>query len=359
MSACTTGTPDIIASIKAWITQLAGEATLLKLDKAMKTQFGDWFPSDIPHVRDLPHDVYHWIQLLPGAPVSISHPYGCPRKYCTGWKSLIDQHVAAGQICPSPSAYASPSFIIPKMDPTILPQWVNDYRHLNRLTMPDNYPLLWIDDILADCVKGKIWGKIDMTNSFFQTLVHLDDIKYTATLTPFGLWEWVVMPMGMQNSPATHQRCVTLALKDLIGKICHVYLDDIIIWSNTLEEHQHNVQLVLEALRKAELYCSLKKSALFTVEVEFLGHHILVRGIEADKSKVQHILNWPAPKTAKHVHQFLGLVHYIAVFLPSLAEYTAILTPLTRKEFNSKFTPWMGIHQATFDNIKHLVIGHD
>jgi len=95
------------------------------------------------------------------------------------------------------SPYASPSFILPKVDLMVLPQWVNNYRHLNRLTVPDNYPLPWINNILVDCAKGKIWGKINMMNSFFQTLVHLDDIKYTAMLTPFGLWEWVIMPMGM------------------------------------------------------------------------------------------------------------------------------------------------------------------
>jgi hypothetical protein len=74
---------------------------------------------------------------------------------------------------------------------------VNDYRKLNNVTIPNNYPLPCIDNILADCSQGKIWGKIDMTNSFFQTLVHPDHVKYTATLTPFGLWEWVVMPMGL------------------------------------------------------------------------------------------------------------------------------------------------------------------
>lgn len=104
--------------------------------------------------------------------------------------------------------------------------------------MPDNYPLPCIDDILADAAKGKIWGKIDMTNSFFQTLVNPEHIKYTATLTPFGLWEWVVMPMGLRNSPATHQRRVTMALKAFLGKSCYVYLDDIIIWSDSLEDHK-------------------------------------------------------------------------------------------------------------------------
>ena len=191
-----------------------------------------------------------------------------------------------------------------------------------------------------------------MTNSFFQMLVNPDHIKYTATLTPFGLWEWVVMPMGLRNSPATHQRRVTLALKELIGKICHVYLDDIIIWSSSITEHRRNVTAVLEALKAAELYCSSKKSTLFATEIDFLGHHISERGIEADTTKVSQILNWPAPKSAKHVRQFLGLVRYIAVFLPALAEHTTILTPLTKKECNNEFPPWTNVHQYAFNAIK-------
>ena len=198
-----------------------------------------------------------------------------------------------------------------------------------------------------------------MTNSFFQALVHPEHIKYTAMLTPFGLWEWVMMPMGLRNSPAMHQRQVTLTLKDLIGKICHVYLDDIIIWSSSLEEHKTNVAVVLQALKAANLYCSVKKSMLFSTEVNFLGHHILSRGIEANSSKVTQILNWPTPTTAKHVRQFLGLMRYISTFLPSLAEHTTILTPLTKKECNSTFPTWTNTHQYTFEAIKHLVVSRD
>lgn len=113
-----------------------------------------------------------------------------------GEKTLINQHVVAGCICPLSSPYASPSFIIPKVDLTVQPQH---------------------DEFI------------------FQTLVHLDHIKYTATLTPFRLWEWVVMPMGLRNSPATHQWCVTLVLSGLIEKVCHIYLDDIIIWLSSLQ----------------------------------------------------------------------------------------------------------------------------
>lgn len=150
-----------------------------------------------------------------------------------------------------------------------------------------------------------------------------------------------------------------LALRDLIGQICHVYLDDIIIWSSSLAEHKINVALVLEALRKAKLYCSLKKSKLFTTEINFLGHHISERGIKADSSKVDHILKWPTPKTAKQVQQFLGIIRYILAFLPQLAEHTTLLTPLTKKECNTSFLPWMAHHQYAFDAIKALVVGRD
>lgn len=154
--------------------------------------------------------------------------------------------------------------------------------------------------------------------------------------------------------PATHQRRITLALSELIGKICHVYLDDIIIWSSSLEEHKTNIVRVLEALHSAQLYCSLNKSKLFKMEMDFLGHHISMRGIEVD---VEKILNWQAPHSAKQVCQFLGLVRYISAFLLALAEHMTVLTPLTRKVCNGVFPLWTTEHQFTFNAIKGLVLG--
>lgn len=122
-----------------------------------------------------------------------------------------------------------------------MPRWVNDCRALNANTVPDVYFIPHIPKILSDCGKGKIWGKIDMTNSFFQTRVHLDDIPYTTITTHFSLYEWTVMPQGCRNAPATHQCPMFQALRQHIGSICHVYLDNIIIWSNSTEEHRHNV----------------------------------------------------------------------------------------------------------------------
>ncbi|KAJ3480303.1 hypothetical protein NLI96_g8442 [Meripilus lineatus] len=198
-----------------------------------------------------------------------------------------------------------------------------------------------------------------MTNSFFQTRVHPDDIPYTAVTTPFGLYEWMVMPQGGRNAPATHQRRMFEALRPLIGKICHVYLDDIIIWSQNLSEHRKNVEAVLLALREHHLYASLKKTTLFAVEIDFLGHHISERGIEADQKKVEKILTWPEPRSSSDVRAFLGLVRYVASFLPNLAEFTSVLTPLTTKESDKCFPTWSASHQTAFDAIKNLVVSRE
>jgi hypothetical protein len=347
----------IIAAVDARIASLAHAEELSRLDSTMKEKFADRFPVDIPHIDDLPTDVLYRVRLKDAHKVIQQRSYPCPRKYRDAWHTLLGQHLAAGRLRPSSSPHASPSFIIPKADPTVLPRWVNDFRLLNANTVADNHPLPRIDEILADCARGKIFGKIDMTNSFFQTRVHPDDIHLLAVHTPFGLYEWTVMPMGVRNAPATHQRRMIAALRPLIGKICHVYLDDIIIWSLTVEEHIANVETVLLALREAHLYCSPKKTTLFCTEVTFLGHVISARGVEADASKVSRILDWPVPKSSHDVKSFLGLVRYIAQYLPDLAAYTRILTPLTTKEADRHFPCWSPEHHRAFQGIKELVVG--
>lgn len=320
-------------------------------------KFTDRFPADIPHIDDLPTDVLYRVRLKDANQSIQQRSYGCPRKYRDAWHTLLQQHLAAGRLRPSCSAHASPSFIIPKADPTVLPRWVNDFRLLNMNTIPDNHPLPRIDEILADCARGKYFAKIDMTNSFFQTRVHPDDIHLLAVHTPFRLYEWTVMPMGVWNAPAMHQRHMIVALRPWIGKICHVYLDDIVIWSSTIEEHIANVETILMALRQAHLYCSLKKTSLFCEEISFLGHTVSARGIEADMSKVSRILDWPLPRSSHDVKSFLGLVRYIAQYLPDLAEHTRVLTPLTTKEADLAFPSWTSTHQRAFQGIKDLVVG--
>lgn len=332
----------------------------------MKEKFADHFPMRLPDtsLAKLPNHIYHRIRLKDQNKVVKGRGYVAPKKYHDAWKDLLEEHLAAGRLRPSSSEFSSPAFVILKMrngvpDMSIPPRWVNDYRELNANTIRDNYPLPRIDEILADCGKGKIFAKLDMTNSFFQTRMHPDDIHLTTVRTPWGLYEWTVMPMGGCNAPSTHQRRMIDALRPLIGKICHVYLDDIIIWSRNLFEHIRNVMAVLTALRQAQLYCNKSKCKLFAMEVEFLGHIITADGIFPDPRKVERITNWPTPTTAINVRGFIGLTRYLSPFLPALAEYTSVLTPLTSDDADKNFPAWTAEHQAAFNAIKHLVTSAD
>jgi hypothetical protein len=177
-------TPFVATAVRRRIDSLAfieaNKTQLDRLDAEMRRKYNDRFPTDIPHIDQLPTEIVHRIRLKDPNKIIQCRWYNTPRKYREAWETLLNEHVAAGRLRPSSSLYVSPAFLIPKKDPTALPRWVNDYRTLNANTIPDNHPLPRVDEILRDCVKGKIFGKIDMTNSFFQTRMHPDDIKYTA-----------------------------------------------------------------------------------------------------------------------------------------------------------------------------------
>ena len=186
--------------------------------------------------------------------------------------------------------------------------------------------------------------------------VHPDDVHLTAMTTPLGLYEWLTMPMGLRNSLAIHQRHVMATLREYIEKFCHIYLDNIVIWSQDVIKHMWHIDLIMKALQKASLYCNLKKYYFYLLEIDFLGHHISKQGIGPNSSKVKCIMKWPIPKSTTDVHAFLGLVQYILFYLSKLADHTVILTPLTTKEAKKHFPLWTESHQAIFKSIKSLVL---
>src|SRR5437667_4540232 len=183
--------------------------------------------------------------------------------------------------------------------------------------------------------------------------MHPDDIHKTAFKALFGLYEWLVMPQGLCNAPATFQRYMNYVLRKYIGKFCAVYQDDIAIFSNSVEEHKQHVHLILQALWNHGIMASPEKSTLFTNCIEFLGHFVSSRGLEADPAKLEKIVNWPTPTTATQITEFNGLVNYLAMFdfVPGLAEQSAILTDLTKKGVEFR---WKKKHDDAFKMIKKL-----
>ena len=223
--------------------------------------------------------------------------------------------------------------MVPRSDPKDDPRVVHDYQQLNDNTVKDHTPIPWQDETIEMIARAKVQGKLDLPDAYYQIWMFPDDIHKTAFKTPFGLFEWTVMPQGLCNAPATFQRYMNYVLHNYIGKFCAVYLDDIAIFSNSVEEHKEHIRLILEALREHGIVGSLSKSVLFADEIDFLGHRISSKGIQANPAKLDKINNYPIPCSVADVRSFLGLVNYVAMFdfIPGLADYSSVLSNLMRK----------------------------
>ncbi|GAA5826830.1 hypothetical protein JCM3770_005419 [Rhodotorula araucariae] len=352
-------TMSCMASLKDKTEELASEKADMSARAAkLLHEFHDLFPSSLPPLSPdylAKTRTQHCIRLVDDKIVHNQRGFWIPRKWRESWKRMLDEYLVARRLRPSSSPYALAAFVVPKKDPTADPRWVNDYRKINANTIKDWTPLPLPDVVLADAARAKVWGKIDMTNAFFQSPMHKEDIEKTAIKTPWGLFEWTVMPQGLCNAPATHQARVNEALQHLIGKCCEAFVDHVIIYSHSMNEHEQNCRLVLSALREAGLYCSPKKTDLFTTRTEFLGHIISRKGIEADSSKTDKIKNWARPRTVTQVRGFLGVVQYLRKFIPQLADHTAVLTPLTRKGLTSIELLWGAREEKAFSAIKRIV----
>ena len=235
-----------------------------------------------------------------------------PQKYHAAVKSFIDKHLKAGRIRPSSNSVMSGTLCVIKKDPNDPPRIVHDYREVNANTIPDHMPLPVMEDCLYPVVKAKVRAHIDMADAYYQLRNAEADIYKTAFKTPFGLYEWLVMSQGLCNGPASQQRYISHILHEYIGIICSVYLDDIVIYSNSVEEHKRNLHLVLTALRTYGIILSATKSVLFADRIEFLGHIISSRGIEPTPDKLEKIKAFIVPRSPGDIKSFLGLVNYLA-----------------------------------------------
>ena len=171
-----------------------------------------------------------------------------------------------------------------------------DYRKLNAVTKVDAYPLPRIDDLL-DSLGGATWfSTIDLASGFWQISMHEEDIEKTAFITPSGLYEFVVMPFGLNNAPGTFQRLMNWVLRDYLGIFVAVYIDDVIIYTRgTMEQHLDHLRLVFRTLKKAMLKIKLKKCHFCLPSLSFLGHVVGRSGIQPDPEKIAKVKNFPTP----------------------------------------------------------------
>ena len=185
-----------------------------------------------------------------------------------------------------------------------------DYRALNRQTIRDRYPLPRIDDLLDRLGKARHFTTLDLASGYHQIAVKEEDIPKTAFRTQRGQFEFVVMPFGVTNAPSTFQRMMNSLFKEELDDFVLVYLDDILVFSSTLEEHIAHIRKALERLRSAKLYARLHKCAFFQRRVEYLGFDVSADGIQPSQEKVKAVVEWPKPQSVRDVRGFLGLASF-------------------------------------------------
>jgi hypothetical protein len=305
--------------------------------------------------------VYHTITEIPGTRPPFKQPYRLSPTELKALKKMLDELLTIGFIRPSSSAYGAPVLFVPKPDGTL--RMVLDYRELNAQTVKDRYPLPRDQDLFDQLQvnQARILSSLDLLYGYWQVLMHPDDIHKTAIRTPLGAYEYVVMPMGLTNAPATFQRMMEAVLRPFLTEFCMVYLDDIIIYSRTPEEHAEHIIKVLHALHRHGLKIKPKKCELFHVRLKFLGHIIDVSGVRIrilpNPDKVDAINKWEEPTNNTELQSFIGAVNYYARMIERYADRAAPLMSIMSKKWNSgtKADFWTQEHSAAFKDLKEAL----
>lgn len=285
--------------------------------------------------------IKHNINTKDDIPVH-SKSYRYPFCHKAEIQKQITKMLEQGIIRHSNSPWASPVWIVKKkMDASGKNKWrlVIDYRKLNDKTVADKYPIPNINDILDKLGRCMYFSTLDLASGFHQIEVDGKDIQKTAFNVEHGHYEFLRMPFGLRNAPSTFQRVMDNILREYIGKICLVYMDDIIVFSTSLQEHMENLSKIFEALRKYNMKVQLDKSEFLQKEVAFLGHIVTADGVKPNPEKIDVIKNWPIPNTEKDLRGFLGVLGYYRKFIRDFARIAKPLTNALRKGEGIRHSP--------------------
>lgn len=294
--------------------------------------------SDIFHLPDdrlgFTNAVKHAIKTTTDAPIHTKQ-YRFPPVHKGEIDNQVQQLLTNEIIKPSTSPYNSPLWIVPKKaDSKGNKRWrmVIDYRALNEKTVGDAYPLPNITEILDQLGSAKYFSVFDLASGFHQIQMSEKDAPKTAFSTPYGHYEFQRMPFGLKNAPATFQRLMDQVLSGLQGNELFVYLDDIVLYSSSLREHETKFERLAARLRAANLKLQPDKCEFLRPEVMYLGHIIGKDGVRPDPKKIEAVRNFPLPKNPKTIKQFLGLAGYYRRFIPGFSKVAKPLTELLKKE---------------------------
>uniref|UniRef100_A0A8D0HDL6 Gypsy retrotransposon integrase-like protein 1 n=1 Tax=Sphenodon punctatus TaxID=8508 RepID=A0A8D0HDL6_SPHPU len=295
-----------------------------------------------------PHRSYDCpIELLPDAVPPYGRIYALSTPELQTLKAYVEENLAKGFIRPSTSPAGAPLFFVPKKDGGLRP--CIDYRGLNALTIKNRYPLPLIPELLDRLQGASVFTKLDLRGAYNLLRIRAGDEWKTAFRTRYGLYEYLVMPYGLANAPATFQHLINDLFRDVLDISVVAYLDDILVFSRNLQEHVQHVRLVLKRLIQTRLYCKREKCLFHQQVVPFLGFIVSPKGIGMDPAKVQAIAVWPPPTAVKPLQRFLGSVNYYRQYIPQFARLTAPLTRLLKK---GEPYQWRAEQQEAFRELK-------
>ncbi|GJS11115.1 reverse transcriptase domain-containing protein [Tanacetum coccineum] len=273
-------------------------------DISVVREFVDVFPEDLSGLPPQ-RQVEFRIDLVPGVTPVAKSPYRLAPSEMQELSGQLQELQDKGFIRPSHSPWGAPVLFVKKKDGSL--RMCIDYRELNKLTIKNRYPLPRIDDLFDQLQGSRYFSKIDLQSGYHQLHMHEDDIPKTAFRTRYGHFEFTVMPFGLTNAPAVFMDLMNRVCKPYLDKFVIVFIDDILIYSKTKEDHEVHLGLVLELLRKEKLYAKFSKCEFWLQEVHFLGHVVNQNGIHVDPSKIEAVKNWKTPTTPSEIRSFLGL----------------------------------------------------
>lgn len=293
--------------------------------------------------------VKHYIDTGDNPPVAVP-PYRMSPPKKEQLKKELDELLAAGTIEECESPYASPVVLIPK--PNGRMRVCVDYRKLNATTKTDKYPLPRIDDLLHEAKHTPFMSTIDLKNGYHQIEINPADRDKTAFICPFGTYRFRKMAFGLKNAPATFQRMIDNFRNSLKNILVLSYLDDIIILSETFDEHVENLGAVFRKLREFKLCANREKCNFACNRIKYLGHYITSKGLEVDPDKTAAIQKMPAPKTVKQIQSFLQTCSWYRRFIPNFSEVARPLSNLTKKKVSWE---WGKEQERSFETLKNLL----
>jgi hypothetical protein len=296
-------------------------------------------------------DIEFLIELMPGTGPIAKRPYPMSTDELKELKKQLAEQLRKGFIRESSSSWGAPVLFVEKKD--LSQRLVMDYRSLNKVTIKNKYPLPRINDLFDQLEGASVFSKIDLRSGYIQFKIREYDIPKTAFVTRYGSYEYMVMPFGLTNAPSYFMNMMNKVFMEFLDKFVVVFIDDILIYSKSNEEHEKHLRLIMEKLREHKLYAKFSKCEFWLKEVAFLGHIVSKEGITVDPSKVTAVTEWKPPKNVGEIRSFLGLAGYYQRFIENFSKIAKPMTELLKKE--NKFQ-WTDECDVSFQELKKRLV---